>query len=253
MPRCQRTFRKLPAGDARPPGVALPGVGTMRWTCPYCADGETYQTLQDGDLLRFADLALAACIRDFGPPPDVKRPTQLLLGLYPECVRELSDKRYDLYLQTGSDAFQLRLQIAHEMFHRVGSQGRIFHWTHEMLACVFSVRVLETHGLLDYVRVTKEYFARDAAQLTVAQMQAAPLGDGSLYPPGLYGRAYMTGQALCDVVGWLPLCRLARFGDDFRTGASQEKVPVPDVEGWLHSLPLAEKQRAREILGITLL
>lgn len=242
MPRCQRTFRKLPLG------VALPGVGAMRWVCPHCADGEAYETVRDGDLLHFAHLALANAIRDFGPPNDVRRPVLFLTGLYPECVREPSDKRYDIYLQRGSDVWQCRLQIGHELFHRVCSQGRVFHWTHEMLACVFSMRVLQARGLTDYARAIEEHFARQATDLSVAQMQAAPLFGGNTYPPGLYGRAYLTGQALTEALGWPALCKLARWGvADTAAGAS-----VPDVTGWLHSLPDKQKQRAREILGITL-
>lgn len=244
MPRCQRTFRKLPIG------VALPGVGTMRWACSHCSDCETYETVRDGDLLNFANLALADAIRDFGPPDDVRRPVLFLWGLHPECVRETSDKRYDIYLQSGSDVWQGRLQIGHELFHRICSQGRIFHWTHEMLACVFSVRVLQARGLSDYARTTKEQFARHAHDFSIAQMQTAPLSDAASYPPGLYGRAYLTGQELVGAVGWPALCKLARWGID---DGDEANVPVPDVQGWLHGLPDAKKQRACEILGITTL
>ena len=242
MPRCQRTFRKLPIG------IALPGVGTMRWTCPHCAERETYQTLRDGDLLHFADLALNQAVRDFGPPQDIKRPMLLLTGLHPECVRETDDKRYDIYLQAGSDAFQLRLQIGHEIFHRVCSEGRIFHWTHEMLACVFSVRLLRQHNLVAYAEAVEAQFAEQSRLLTIEHLQAAPLDAGLMgYVPGLYGRAFATGRALVNVAGWPALCKLARHNRSI----GPKLPPVPDVIGWLETLSVQERHAACGILGIT--
>ena len=239
MPRCQRTFRKLPAGKP------LTRFGTMRWVCPHCADRETYETLSDGDLLRFAETALSSALNDFGPPDDAKRPILLLRGLFPECVRELSDKRYDIYLQTGSDSLQERLQIAHEIFHRVCSQGRVFHWTHEMLACAFSVRVLETCGFGDYARSVCDYFNKQSAALSVLDMQTALLFAGvSAYPPGFYGRAFVTGQALNKIVGWPALCRLSRFN-------LTPTNPVPDVVGWSAAFSPEQKREINTLLGIT--
>ncbi len=225
----------------------MPGVGTMRWTCSHCADRELYETLRDGDLLHFANLALNQAVRDFGSPQDVKRPVLFLTGLHPECVREPDDKRYDIYLQSGSDAFQMRLQIGHEIFHRVCSEGRIFHWTHEMLACVFSVRLLRQHNLIAYAETVENQFAEQARLLTVEQIQAAPLHAGLTgYLPGLYGRAYQMGRSLEGAVGWPALCKLARHNT--REGA---QPPAPDVAGWLETLPVQEKRAARAILGIT--
>ena len=241
MPRCQRTFRKLPAG------VALPGVGGVRWICPHCPEAETYETVQRGDLLRFAETALAVALGDFGLPNDVKRPVLLLLGLFPECVRETADKRYDLYLQAASDDLQYRLQIGHELFHRVCSQGRIFHWTHEMLACVFSVRVVQALGFNAYADTVRGDYAAQAALLSAADMQNAPLWQGaSAYPPGLYGRAFVTGQALLQIAGWPALCRLARWNMDEAADAL-----TPDVSGWISTLSPTQKREIGAVLGIT--
>ena len=140
MPRCQRTFRRL--SERRP----ATGGGGVCWICPHCPDHEVYATVQEADLLDWACRAEREGGRDFAVAPDAARPTLLLRGLHPECVYEPADRRYEIYLKDGSDPWQLRLQIAHEMFHRLCSRGRIFHWTHEMLACLFAVRLLGRHG-----------------------------------------------------------------------------------------------------------
>jgi hypothetical protein len=235
MPRCQRTFRRLG------PGETLPGSGAARWTCPFCPEAEVYEAVRDPDLLHYAHLAEASCRADFGDPTDAGRSTLLLFGLRPECVREPEDRRYDLYLQRGSDAFQLRLQIGHEMFHRVCSQGRVFHWTHEMFACLVSVRLLRRHGSDAYAAQIEREYEAQAERLPLPAMQAADLS-APPYPEGLYGRAYVTGRALAEAVGWPPLCRLAHM---------RKGTDIPDVAGWLKGLPPAESEQAGAILGIT--
>ena len=233
MPRCQRTFRRLG------PGAVVPGSGDGRWCCPYCEDAEAYATVGDADLLHYAALAETACQRDFGKPSDHQRPTLFLWGLRPECVLEPSDRRYEIYLQRGSDPFQTRLQIGHEIFHRTCSQGRIFHWTHEMLACLVSVRLLRRHGGSDYAAVIEAEYALQAKQMSFAQMVAVDLSQGP-YPVGLYGRAYITGAALIEAVGWDRLRRLGRCLNS--RGA-------PDVAAWQARLPRGEALRVFALLA----
>jgi len=238
MPRCQRTFKSL--GE----GVVTPGGGgARRWTCPYCPDSEVYETVTDTDLLSYAALALSACERDFGPPHDRSRTALLLLGLRPECVLEPADRRYDLYLQSGSDPFQLRLQIGHEMFHRVCSRGRIFHWTHEMLACLCAVRLLRRCGAEEYAEETVRRYGNAAHELTVTEMMTLDLWAAPAHSAGFYGRAFVTGVELEQAVGWPALCRLARCLDS--TGA-------PDISTWLSLLPANARSDCQRILGITM-
>jgi hypothetical protein len=232
MPRCQRTFRRLG------PGETTPGSGDARWVCTFCEEQETYATVRDPDLLHYACLAEATCHRDFGKPADHQRPTLLLWGLRPECVLEPQERRYEIYLQYGSDPYQLRLQIGHEVFHRTCSQGRIFHWTHEMLACLVSVRLLRRNGWSEYAALMEEQYAGQAEQVTFAEMATADLSR-TPYPAGLYGRAYVTGAALGEWVGWNSLCRLARCLD--QGGA-------PDLGAWQARLPPAEAQRVATLL-----
>ncbi|MES2460001.1 MAG: hypothetical protein V4671_05405 [Armatimonadota bacterium] len=237
MPRCQRTFQRLP--DARSGG---PKTENTHWVCPYCADAESYDLLQDADLLQYARLAEAAAIQDFGRPNDASRTTFLLRGLRPECVFEPGDRRYDIYLQQGSDPLQLRLQIGHEMFHRVCSQGVVFHWTHEMLACLFSVRLLRHQGFEEYAAQTADAYRLEAAECSLQTLLTTDLWRSSCYPPGFYGRAYLMGSALKSAVGWSALCRLARF---------RVERGAPDVHRWLDSLPEAVKTAADGVLGGT--
>lgn len=231
MPRCQITFQRLPAS------VTDPASGAARWACPHCPDAEVYETVRDPDLTQYAALAYSACAADFGKPSDAQRPTLLLWGLRPECVLEPSDRRYDLYLQRGSDPYQARLQIGHEMFHRVASGGGLVcHWTHEMLACLVSVRLLRRHGSAAYAEQMEREYREQAQLLSVADMLRADPWTDAAYPPGFYGRAYAVGEALIQAVGWDRLRRLAR--------CCRSPAGAPDVQDWIASLPTPALQEA---------
>jgi hypothetical protein len=195
--------------------------------------------IQDADLLQYARLAESTATEDFGRSGDASRNTVLFRGLRPECVFEPLERRYEVYLQQGSDALQFRLQIGHEVFHRVCSQGTVFHWTHEMLACLFSVRLLRNQGFEEYAAQTAQAYQREAESCSLETLLNTDLWKLSNYPPGFYGRGYVTGAALKAVVGWPALCRLARF---------RVQQGTPDVAGWLESLPDAAKQAADHIL-----
>ncbi len=237
MPRCQRTFRRLPEGRT------TPGPGVARWECACCpGDPSVYETVRDPDLLSFAALAEAACARDFGAPDDPGRPSVLLFGLRPECVYEPDERRYDIYLARGSGPWDLRLQIGHEVFHRTCSQGRVFHWTHEMLACLVSVRLLRRlggAGAEEHAAATDARYRAEAAPFPLESLRAVDPFASADYPPGYYGRAYVTGLSLLDAAGWPALCRLARRLD---------RANEPDVEGWLASLPPEAGAAARAAL-----
>ena len=234
MPRCQRTFHRLTHRHA------TAGSGAAHWTCAHCPDAETYEAVCEPDLLDYLEQARVYCADRFGPSPDGQRPTLLLRGLRPECVYEPEDRRYEIYLQRGSDGWQLRLQIGHEMFHRACSRGRIFHWTHEMLACLTSVRLLRRAGMEPYAARMERDWLVEAGSLGVSEMLRLDLWTLSSYPPGFYGRAFATGAALTQAVGWDNLRRLARCASAGN---------APDVDGWLASLPPELAARARRVLG----
>lgn len=239
MPRCQRTFRRLPEGRTAPGAGGVP-----RWECACCPHSPAaYEAVRDPDLLSFAALAGAACVRDFGAPDDAARPSVLLLGLRPECVYEPDERRYDIYLAQGSGPWDLRLQIGHEVFHRTCSQGRVFHWSHEMLACLVSVRLLRRlggAGAEEYAAATDARYRAEADGLPLSELLAVDPFASADYPPGYYGRAYVTGLDLIDAAGWPALCRLAR-----RLNRASE----PDVAGWLSSLPTEAEGAARAALA----
>jgi hypothetical protein len=181
------------------------------------------------------------------PSGEATWPTLLVLGLRPECVREADEKRYDLYLQRGSDPWQLRLQIGHEMFHRVCSQGRVFHWTHEMFACLVSVRLLRRFGLSDYAERREREWEVEADLLSVAALQGTDLWTATPYPPGFYGRAYVTGARLVEAVGWRHLCPLAARARTVTTSELGAATPVLDA--WLATLPDQARGRAGAVLA----
>jgi len=236
MPRCQRTFRRLP--DA--PKFASAGEA-CGWVCPWCADDrETYEPVVDRALLDYARFSQVQGTHDFGAPPDASRPMSFFLGLWPECVYEPVERRYEIYLKHGSDELQLRLQIGHEVFHRLCSRGKVFHWTHEMLACLQSVRLLEADGATAYADRMRRRYRDDAPRMSVADLLAIDLRLPAKHDPAtLYGRAFALGEELREAAGWPALCRLARVGAD----------GVPDVAGWLRSLDAATAASCARLMG----
>jgi hypothetical protein len=236
MPRCQRNFRYLGAG------AVTPGAGVSSWNCPYCDDHESYTTVRDVDLIGYASLAEQACVADFGPASDQRLPHLLIRGIRPECVYEPVDRRYDIYLAAESDPWQARLQIGHELFHRVAGEGRVFHWTHEMLACLVSVRLLERSGLAEYASVIRAQYATEAERCSYARMAGADPWADAVYPPGYYGRAFETGEQLKRAIGWPALCRLAR---------SRRNGP-PDLTAWLETLPENNQSAVQRLLSGTM-
>lgn len=236
MPRCQRTFRYL--GD----GTVTFGAGVGTWACPHCLDRENYTTVRDADLLSYGVFAQNAGVADFGAPADAKRSTVYFWGLRPECVYEPTDRRYEIYLATGSDPWQARLQMGHEIFHRIAGEGNVFHWTHEMLACLFSVRLLRRNGLAEYADQIAAQYVAEAEQCPLSTLLHADPWRDAAYPAGYYGRAFVTGMALQTAVGYPPLCRLARV---------RSHAPIPDVAGWKESLSVMEQNAVLSVLRET--
>ncbi len=70
-------------------------------------------------------------------------------------------------------------------------------------------------------------------------MLTTPIGP-SQYPEGLYGRAFVTGRALIDAIGWRSVKGLVHTVD----AAGQ-----PSVAAWLSTLDVPERRAAVEVLG----
>jgi hypothetical protein len=137
-----------------------------------------------------------------------------------------------------ADWWRIRYQIAHELFHWLCTPPGTFHWTHELFAVEMAVRAMQELGEHDYVRRETERLAAEAELLSVSTMLVTPFGDVS--PAGLYGRAWVTGRALIDVIGWERLKSLARsFDEDGR----------PDVANWVRALPQRGRAGVEGVLG----
>ncbi len=229
MPRCQRTFRYL--GD---------GQDSATWVCSHCGEQEAYIAIRDPDLLAYAAFAQRICGADFGEPSDADCPVFLWRGIRPECVYEPVDGCYEIYLKVNSDPLTTWLQLGHEIFHRVAGEGRVFHWTHEMFACLISVRLLNQRGFTEYADLVTERYQAESRLCSFTQLVRADPWSGASYPDGYYGRAFVVGIELCQAVGYRALCLLARL---------LNHAAVPDVPAWLESLPLTERNAAKFVLG----
>lgn len=234
MPRCQRTFRYLLSS------TVVPEAGGKQWTCPHCSEQEVYTSLRIPELLAYAAFAEKACLTHFGLPADHERPSAFWWGIRPECVYESNDRRYDIYLASDSDPWQARLQIGHELFHRIAGEGQIFHWTHEMLACLISVRLLEQHGEKEYAAKVVAQYTQEAEYCSRNRLLEMDPWAEAVYPVGYYGQAFVMGMALQDAVGWGELCHLAR--------APVVATGQPDVNGWLNDLSNSQRHGAELVL-----
>lgn len=231
MVQCQRSYRYLEDAHQQPDGT---------WVCPGppwtpaddCSGGEQYRRLDDDRLIAFFDTAFQMAEREFGLSVYGPCPREFIFGLIPQHIFEPRSQTSFVYVQTGSDPLQLRLQLAHEAFHAVASRAA-FHWTHEMLAVLFSLRVLDATGFAQYAEINRYHHAANSHDLPRNELvKVASLP----YPEGIYDAAWALGTELETIVGWKELRRLAR---------SLGPTGRPDVEGWLVSLPDELAQRAR--------
>ena len=138
-----------------------------------------------------------------------------------------------------TDWWRIRYQIAHEVFHWLCTPPRTFHWAHEMLAVEMALRAMDEVGERDYVQRSIDQLVEEAELLSVGGMLVTPFAAGG-YPPGLYGRAFVTGRELTDAVGWE---RVKLIADSF-DGAG--KV---DVAAWVRSTPDDGRSKVEAILG----
>jgi hypothetical protein len=230
------------APDGRHPRLeegeqARPGVWVCTGTGVGCPGGETYYL--QGPETRTGALVLEALAygqRRFGRTP-AQAPLVWLVneksGQAPILPISAEDDhgRREIYLNGQSDG-QLAYQASHEVFHTVLTPIRIQHWTHELLATMFSLDFLAASG--------RE--AHRAIQIASDEAQAVgfPTEElarvGQPYPPGFYGRLSIFGRQLVQMVGSAELDRLAYYwGPD---GQPAYWVWVGEREGLLAISPL---------------
>jgi hypothetical protein len=203
--------------------------------CPYCPEQETYQRLPVGHFARsVVEGAMQMCRDEFEVESDGLG-TAMWMGNRPETVFEAHLNRCNIYIGRNSDPWQIMYSGSHEAFHRVCSPCTGRHWADEMFAVLFSLLYLARIGQEAHAERNRQGLLTEAERCSIETMFAL---DGPC-PDGLYGRVYVLGQALIDVIGWNHLKTLATTkGADGRM----------DVQVWLASLPDEDQDKVRPLL-----
>lgn len=188
--QCQRRRWYIPA----------PEPNGQTWVCPFCPDHETYRRLDSGDMPReVVGMAMAMCRTEFGVEDDGIE-TVVWLGQGGETVFEAAIGAYHVYLSRDANPLQILYQGSHEAFHRVCAPPvGVLNWLDEMLAVHFSLVFLERIGQVAHAVINRTVLRAEAETCSAAQMIAM---NAVPYPDGLYGRAYLTGEAMIEAVGW---------------------------------------------------
>ena len=236
MPQCQRSPNKT-----RLDRLVQTSPGT--WTCPGasygavdCAGGETYAFLTDKVHVALALDVMAVTEAEFDEAPPT-RPVVFIWGELPQHI--VWGGISEIYLERaafGDERFFW--QVAHEGFHHVCTPAALLHWSHEMLATLWSVRYMDASG--------RRAFSEAAAQREMSRMDRCPLEamlavDSLPYPDGFYGRALSVGFRLQEAVGWPQLKSLAY---------SLDPEGRPDVAAWQDALPEAMAFEVTRILSL---
>jgi hypothetical protein len=178
---------------------------------------------------------MAMCREEFGVVDDCFE-TVAWLGNGPETVYEAHLDRVNVYFGRRSGPLQVRYSGAHEAFHRVCNPRVGAHWADEMFAVLFSLMYLDRTGHEEHANLNRETdLLPEAAECTTEEMFAL---DGEC-PPGLYGRVFLLGTALEELIGWDRLKTLATTkGPDGRM----------DVAAWLDGLTEDERRTVAPLL-----
>lgn len=238
MPQCQRSENNtiLPEGqfEIAPGVVQCPGAPY----CPGCAGRELYVELPSGLLHEYLAASIDSCLHRFWARLD-DEPTRLWLGAgrAPVTIHETGAGYgphvvgYGIYLVQSGTVDQYRYQIAHEAFHRVF--GASIHWTHEVLAELFSLWRLRESGHDGFAAVQRSAY--------VAATTTATLGDLHAMTGDWRPLAYAVGQDLLEACGWDETCRLAHHYDE---------AGRPDPIGWLDTLAPGVGVEVAQIMGL---
>ena len=264
----------MPAAPALPAHVPSPAesgrgerclLTAPRWICPFCAEREVYETVADAYLREYAAQAYRQCIRDFGVPPDERWLTRLLTGLRPELVREVSDRRYDLYLQTTfrcpsapvadrARGFPPRLLARHGLPLVPRNVWPVW----------FSIRLMDASDDPRPARICRpnawavpSRFPRPDSRRSTRRRPARPTRRQGAGEGVSTGRAFTLGEALIDAAGWPALCRLAPLERAYKSGTGCRGVvglaslarcgrgAVVRAKSWTHRVHLlSEETRA---------
>jgi hypothetical protein len=194
----------------------------------------------DGAVVTF--LAERACrtAAEFGKQRGSAALPVLEWGEQPEYRAGSGERPPTIFLSRhGHDWWQVRYQIAHEVFHWLCTPPRTFHWSHELFAVETAVRAMGELGEHAYVEILERSLAVEAERFTLTDMLT--MAFRPVYPDGLYGRAWATGRELIAAIGWERLKLLAGSFDD---------QGRPDVGGWILLLAPREQAAVQDVLGI---
>jgi hypothetical protein len=200
------------------------------WTCPgapygavECAGGETYELLTDAVHLAAALDVLAVTAAEFDEAPPT-RPVLFFWGELPQHI--VWEGKSEIYLERAAFGHERFFwQVAHEGFHHVCTPPAVLHWSHEMLATLWSWRFMDASG--------RHTFSQAVAQREISRIDLCPLDmmfavNSLPYPDGFYGRALSVGFELQEEVGW-PLLKSLAYSFDSKGR--------PDVDAWRAALP----------------
>jgi hypothetical protein len=194
--------------------------------------------LLDDEVDAFAAEQSQSIANEFGLAV-VTAPPQLEWGDEPEFRPITADGDPRIFVKRcGADWWRIRYQIAHELFHWLCTPAGVFHWTHEQLAVETAVQSMEAIGEHDYARRETKRLTSEAARLPLSTMLVTPFRE--VYPPGLYGRAWVTGRELIGAVGWKRVKPLAQSFDHHGK---------PDVADWVAALAQTERSAVEGVLG----
>jgi len=129
----------------------------------------------------------------------------------------------------------------HEAFHRACGEGKsMSHWIDEMFAVLFSLIYLDQIGENAHAEANRIFLVHNSKKCSMARMFAV---SGTLIPDDIseafYGRVYVVGKELIDIVGWDRLKLLA-------TTRNEEGVCMLDE--WFSTLPRQKRKRISRVL-----
>ena len=220
-------------------------IGPASYRCagqsPACAGGEVYSLQSIGSSgARAVDDAFTFAGRRFG----AQQPARLTIWLVeqphaPDDQRMPPEATQDrlgqpvIYL-TGQTENQLAYQATHEVVHVLFTPIEIHHWTHEVVAVLFSLEFLKASGKAEYLAEVLADQEAEAVKMTLDEFVRSQ----QPYGLGFYGRASVFGRQLIQIVGPAGYIGIAKHW----TAAGQ-----PDFWAWVDALPTRQRKAVTAI------
>jgi hypothetical protein len=226
VPQCQHSYVFLREDiDRRADGT---------WTCPGppwtpCTEGEIY----DESVPEWCGAYFERSMRlvEQLSQRTRKNPASshlVLFGVRPQTMHEGNHAdRYCIYIASGSNDDQIRYQLGHEAVHRLNSPPHTRHWTHEMVAELFTIEMLRREGHGFYAHLIH------LSSMSNHDVDFEPLCHAAHWDASVasYAAAYRLAVDLSnrEEIGTAKLWELL--------GTNVDVEGVPDVGAWLAGLP----------------